>query len=145
MLQFALQISILELWKTWGVRPVAVVGHSVGEIAAAYVCGSVNLVNAARIVAERAFIFEQFIGKGLMLAVGISQDEAAKLIDSKPDEAHIAAYNSDSSITFSGTSSMIEPLAAQLEKQGNFFRTLDLPVPFHSPMIDACQAQILTA
>ena len=143
VLQFALQISILELWKTWGVRPVAVVGHSVGEIAAAYVCGSVNLVNAARIVAERAFIFEQFIGKGQMLAVGISEDEAEKLIDSKPDEAHIAAYNSDSSITFSGTSSMIETLAAQLEKQGNFFRTLDLPVPFHSPMIDACQAQIL--
>ncbi len=143
VLQFALQISIFELWKTWGVRPTAVVGHSVGEIAAAYVAGSVDLVSAVRIVVERANIFDQFTGKGLMLAAGISHNEAENLIDLNPNEAYIAAYNSKSSFTLSGTRTMIESLGSQLEKQGKFVRTLDLSVPFHSPLVEICQKQIL--
>ncbi len=142
-LQFALQISICELWKTWGLHPSAVLGHSVGEIAAAYVSGSVDLVNAVRIVADRARIFEQFMGKGLMLAAGTSQVEIENLIGSEQSQAYIAAYNSESSITLSGTGSVIETLGARLEKQGKFVRTLDLSVPFHSPLIEICEEQIL--
>lgn len=143
VLQFALQISLAELWKAWGLRPTAVVGHSVGEIAAAYVCGSIDLIDAVKVVADRARIFEQFMEDGLMLAGGITQIEAANLIGKYEHEAFIAAYNSESSLTLSGTRTTMQQLGEQLQKQGKFIRTLDLAVPFHSPLIQACQAQVL--
>ena len=144
VLHFALQMSICELWKSWGLFPKAVIGHSVGEIAAACVSGCIDLVDAARIVAERARILQQFSGKGLMLATGISLDEAQCLIRSNPCETHIAARNSSSSVTLSGTSSSVEILKRKLEEQGRFVRTLDLPVPFHSPLIQSCETQLLS-
>ena len=144
VLHFALQVSICNQLKSWGLLPKAVIGHSVGEIAAACVSGCIDLVDAARIVAERAQILQQFSGKGLMLATGLSFDEAQCLIRSKSSDSYVAARNSSSSVTLSGTNSSIENLRKELEEQGRFVRTLDLPVPFHSPLIQSCESQLLT-
>lgn len=144
VVHFALQMSLCVLWQSWGVRPKAVIGHSVGEIAAACASGSIDLADAARVVAERAKILQRLKGEGLMLAAGIPFNEALELIDSSPHEAYIAADNSRSSVTLSGTSSSIETLRSRLEERNRFVRVLALPVPFHSPLILPCKSEILS-
>ena len=77
---FAMQVALAALWKSWGVEPSAIVGHSVGEIAAACVAGIFSVEEAARIVALRArFMEECGRGEGTMLAVGLAEDEARGL------------------------------------------------------------------
>src|SRR6185312_14401238 len=78
---FALQISLAELWKSWGIQPAAIVGHSVGEIAAACLAGVLSLEEAARIIVLRARFMEHCArGEGTMLALGLGEDEARALI-----------------------------------------------------------------
>ena len=143
--QFALQLALLELWKSWGVQPGAVVGHSVGEIAAAYAAGSIDLSCAVKIVAARAEALQNICGSGLMLAAAISVREAQEYVEAAGDELFIAAVNSDSSVTFSGTPAKIQLISNQLERRRIFCRELELPVPFHSPLIDDCKNEIRAA
>ena len=75
-LYFAVQIATHELWKSWGVKPDAVVGHSVGEVAAACAAGHLDIVDASRIVCERARTLQKCSGRGLMLAAALSPAEA---------------------------------------------------------------------
>src|SRR5262249_15070141 len=74
---FALQIGLAELWRSWGIEPAAVVGHSLGEIAAAHVAGALTLVDAARIVYHRARLQQTVNGHGKMAAVGLSAADTA--------------------------------------------------------------------
>ncbi len=139
---FSLQIGLTELWKSWGIQPQAVVGHSVGEIAAAYAAGCIDLCKAVKIVALRARALQKLCGSGLMLAASISPQIAQSYIEDGNDELFIAAINSPSSITFSGTSTAIRLLEIELKKKGVFCRELELPVPFHSPLIDQCSTEV---
>src|SRR5207244_8466784 len=78
---FAMQVALADLWKSWGVQPAAIVGHSVGEIAAACVAGVFSLEEGARIIALRAQFMDGCArGEGTMLAVGLDEDEARALI-----------------------------------------------------------------
>src|SRR5258708_22648493 len=82
---FAMQMALTELWISWGVRPAAIVGHSVGEVAAAYVAGVFSLEEAARVIVLRArFMDDCARGEGTMLAVGLDEDGAQALI-ARPD------------------------------------------------------------
>ena len=138
VLHFALQIATCELWKSWGVYPNAVIGHSVGEIAAACLAESVDLVDAARIVGERALILQQAHGEGVMLATGMTEHEASQMIQSIDEsDVYVAAVNSQSSVTLSGIKSALETVELQLEESGYFLRRLDLPIAFHSPLIQS--------
>ena len=139
---FAVQIATHELWKSWGVNPDAVFGHSVGEVAAACAAGHVDIVDASRIVYERARTLQKCSGRGLMLAAALSPVEANRIAESMPNELFVAAINSETSVTFSGTEQSIRLIYKQLENQGRFCRLLEISVPFHSPLIDECQAEI---
>ena len=78
---FAMQVALAALWKSWGIQPAAIVGHSVGEIAATCVAGIFTLEEAARIIALRARLMEECgRGEGTMLAVGLPEDEAVALV-----------------------------------------------------------------
>ena len=141
-LYFAVQIATHELWNSWGVKPDAVVGHSVGEVAAACAAGHLDIVDASRIVCERARTLQKCSGRGLMLAAALSPAEANHIAESMPSELFVAAINSKTSVTFSGTEQSIRLICKQLENQGKFCRLLELSVPFHSPLIDECQTEI---
>ena len=133
---FAMQIALAALWKSWGVEPSAVVGHSVGEIAAACVAGIFSLEEAAQIVAQRARFMESCgRGEGTMLAVGLPEDEALALIARHDRTVTISAVNGPRSITLSGSRTSLEAMAAELEAQGAFARLVRVDHPFHHPLM----------
>ncbi len=133
---FAMQVALAALWKSWGVEPAAVVGHSVGELAAACIAGIFSVEDAARIIALRArFMEECGRGEGTMLAVGLAEEEALALIARHDRTVTISAYNGPRSITLSGPRLSLEAMAAELETQGAFARLVRVDHPFHHPLM----------
>ncbi|MBC8127630.1 MAG: type I polyketide synthase, partial [Gloeobacteraceae cyanobacterium ES-bin-144] len=115
---FAMQMGLAELWKSWGVHPAAVVGHSVGEIAAACVAGILTLDQAAKIIVHRGRFMEQCsVPGGAMLAIGMSPAEAQAVIDRHDPAVTIAAFNGPNSLTLSGMRASLEPIVAELSHQ----------------------------
>jgi acyl transferase domain-containing protein/NADPH:quinone reductase-like Zn-dependent oxidoreductase/SAM-dependent methyltransferase/acyl carrier protein len=144
---FAMQVALAALWKSWGVEPSAVVGHSIGEIAASCVAGIFPLEEAARIVALRARLMESCgRGQGTMLAVGIPEEEALALIARHDRAVTISAFNGPRSITLSGPRLSLEAMAAELESQGAFARLVRVDHPFHHalmrPASEALEAEL---
>ena len=136
---FTLQLALYELWNSWGVIPNAVVGHSMGEVAAACTAGCVDLPNAVKLVYERASRIQPYANKGLMLAAALDRRGAVEITKEHPEQIVLAAINSSKSVTFSGDGETILDLANSLTEDGVFNRILEVPVPFHSPIIeDAC-------
>jgi acyl transferase domain-containing protein/NADPH:quinone reductase-like Zn-dependent oxidoreductase/SAM-dependent methyltransferase/acyl carrier protein len=143
---FAMQIALAKLWKSWGVQPFAVAGHSVGEIAAACIAGIFTVEEAARIIALRArFMEECGRGEGTMLAVGLGEEEARALIARHDRTVTISAFNGPRSITLSGTRISLEAMAAELESQGAFARLVRVDHPFHHPLMQPAAAELEAA
>jgi acyl transferase domain-containing protein/NADPH:quinone reductase-like Zn-dependent oxidoreductase/SAM-dependent methyltransferase/acyl carrier protein len=133
---FAMQVALAALWKSWGVQPSAVVGHSVGEIAAACIAGIFPLEEAARIVALRARLMDSCgRGEGTMLAVGLPEDEASALISRHDCTVTISAFNGPRSITLSGPRISLEAMAAEIEGRRAFARLVRVDHPFHHPLM----------
>ena len=133
---FAMQVGLAELWKSWGVHPSAVLGHSVSEIAAACVAGLFSLEQGARMTALRARFMEGCArGEGRMLAVGLGEEEAQALIDKHDQTISIAAFNGPRSLTLAGPRHSIEAMFAELETQGVFARLVRVDHPFHHAMM----------
>ena len=133
---FAMQVGLAELWKSWGVQPAAVAGHSVSEIAAACVAGLFSLEQGAHITALRAQFMESCArGEGKMLAVGLGEEEAQALIDKHDLTVSIAAFNGPRSLTLAGPRHSIEAMFAELEPQGVFARMVRVDHAFHHAMM----------
>ena len=117
-------------------NPSAVVGHSVGEIAAACIAGIFTVEEAAQVIALRArFMEECGRGEGTMLAVGLGEEEALALIARHDRTVTISAFNGPRSITLSGARISLEAMAAELEAQGAFARLVRVDHPFHHPLM----------
>jgi acyl transferase domain-containing protein/NADPH:quinone reductase-like Zn-dependent oxidoreductase/SAM-dependent methyltransferase/acyl carrier protein len=133
---FAIQVGLAELWKSWGVQPAAVVGHSVGEIAAAFVAGVLTFEEAARIIVLRARFMDQCArGEGTMLAVGLDEEAARAQIARHDRTVTIAAFNGPNSLTLAGPKLSLEAIAAELEADEVFARFVRVDHPFHHPMM----------
>ena len=131
---FAMQMALAALWRSWGVRPAAVVGHSVGEVAAACVAGILTLDQAAKIIVLRGrFMEECAVAGGTMLAVGMTPDDAQSVIGRHDPGVCVAAFNGPRSLTLSGLRTSLESIAAELETQGVFARFVPVSHPFHHP------------
>src|SRR3954462_13609382 len=143
---FAMQVGLAELWKSWGVHPSAVLGHSVSEIAAACVAGLFSLEQGARITALRARFMEGCArGEGRMLAVGLGEEEAQSLIEKHDRTVSIAAFNSPRSLTLAGPSRSIEAMFAELEPLGMFARRGRVDHPFHHAMMQQASDALANA
>jgi acyl transferase domain-containing protein/NADPH:quinone reductase-like Zn-dependent oxidoreductase/SAM-dependent methyltransferase/acyl carrier protein len=143
---FAMQYALAELWKSWGVTPAAVVGHSVGEIAAACVAGILKLEEAARVIVMRARAMNECArGEGTMLAVALSETEAAELISRLGPQVSIAAFNGPRSLTLSGPRESLEKMAAELEASEIFARFVKVNHPFHHALMQPAADLMETA
>ncbi|KUN83522.1 hypothetical protein AQJ64_17195 [Streptomyces griseoruber] len=143
---WAVMVALADLWKSYGVTPDAVVGHSQGEVAAAYVAGGLSLEDAARIVALRAQALESIAGRGGMVAVALPEAEVARrLAERWPGKLSIGVVNSPSAVAVSGDLDALEELRAGYAAEG--VRTSVIPIAYasHSPQTDALRERLLDA
>ncbi len=142
---FAIQVALGALWESWGVRPTAVVGHSVGEIAAAYLTGALSWEDACLVAFHRGRTMDLASSQGGMVAVGLSVDEAPKWLEGLDEEVSIAAINGPTNMTISGAALAIDQLADRLESNGIFCRRLEVEYAFHSPQMEPVRAELLNS
>ncbi len=140
---FTVQLGLDALWRSWGVRPDAVVGHSQGEVAAGYSAGALSFEDAVCVSYHRSRLQHRLEGRGRMLAVGLSPAEADGITSIYQDEIAIGAVNSASGVTLSGTTQALEAVAEALEARGTFARFLRVAVPYHSPVMDHIRDELI--
>jgi acyl transferase domain-containing protein len=135
----ALQLAILSILEEWGVLPRAVVGHSSGEIAAAYAAGYLSqeqAILAAFYRGQAAAVLGPTIVEPLgMCAVGAGTEQLKQLLPDMPREVQVACVNSPNSVTLSGPKSHLVGVQAQLEAQGTFARLLRVDLAYHSSYV----------
>ncbi|MCC3312601.1 type I polyketide synthase [Nocardia africana] len=141
---FLVQVGLVRELEQYGVTPAAIVGHSVGEVSAAYVSGMLSLRDAVRVAYHRARLQATTAGTGGMLAVGLPKDKALGLIGDDPG-IDIAAVNSPSAVTLSGDAERLDMLAEKLTEDGVFARRLRVEVPYHSRLMEPIEAELRSA
>lgn len=142
----ALQIALAEVWKSWGIVPGATVGHSVGELAAAYVSGHLTLEEALRIVLHRGQCIQQFAERGQMLAVAVGHERAHELLGGcSGSRLAIAAYNAPGNVTFAGDAPALESLVRRLDHDGVHRQLLHVDFAFHSELMEGARKPFLAA
>ncbi|MFI6517753.1 SDR family NAD(P)-dependent oxidoreductase [Spirillospora sp. NPDC050679] len=141
---FAVQVGIVRMLRARGVEPAAVVGHSVGEVAAAHVAGILTLAEAARVLAERSHAQAPTAGNGRMAAVGLSCAQAEELLAGFPG-IEIAAVNTAGHVTVSGPSDQMDLLADEMARGQVVFRDLELDYAFHSAAMDDARDALVAA
>ncbi|CAI3954351.1 Acyl carrier protein (AcpP) (PDB:1ACP) [Commensalibacter communis] len=132
---FTIQVCLAEALKLYGIQPSAIVGHSVGEAAAAYVAGALSLKDATTVIYHRSRLQQTFAGRGSMLAVGMPPSASAELIKDYEGDVAVAAINSPRSFTLSGSKENLEKIAAELEKRSEFNRFLKVELAYHNPIM----------
>jgi Polyketide synthase modules and related proteins len=138
---FALQVALATLWRHWGILPDAIIGHSAGEVAAAYVAGALTLEEATRVCYQRSRLQQRLSGKGAMLAVGLPAAEVEPWVKGEAG-ACIAAVNAPSGVTLAGERAALERIAARLPA-GVFQRFLKVDVPYHSPLMEEIVPELM--
>ncbi|PGH17660.1 hypothetical protein AJ79_01022 [Helicocarpus griseus UAMH5409] len=129
-----LQIALVDLLREWKVAPKATVGHSSGEIAAAYAASYISHADAVKIAYVRGLSSASVTQQGAMLAAGLSQSQAQEYLSRVPYEsAVVACINSPSSVTLSGDIDAINTLEALISADGKFARKLKVETAYHSP------------
>ncbi|WP_032762541.1 non-ribosomal peptide synthetase/type I polyketide synthase [Streptomyces sp. CNS654] len=140
---FAVQVGLAALWRSHGVRPDAVVGHSTGEIAAFHAAGVYSLRDAARIAVHRSRLQQTLAGTGTMLAVSLSEDEAERRVRPYSDRVSVAAVNSPTAITLAGDEAALTLLAEDLRAEQQFAKFLTVEVPYHSVGMERIKDELL--
>ncbi|UGT42565.1 type I polyketide synthase [Nocardia yamanashiensis] len=133
---FAIQVALAQTWMAWGIRPAAVIGHSMGEVAAAYVSGALSLQDAARIVCMRSALADEIAGSGGLALLELESDRAQALLQGRENALSIAAINGPRSTVVSGTVDAIEDLLAEAQRRQIFARRIAVEFAAHSPQIE---------
>ncbi|MCP5420382.1 MAG: SDR family NAD(P)-dependent oxidoreductase [Gammaproteobacteria bacterium] len=140
---FALQVALVELWKSWGVNPDAIIGHSVGEIAALYVAGVLDLPSAVRVVWHRGRIMQEATGLGGMASVPLTEVEALDLVRSFGERLSIGAINAPRSVVLSGETTALEIALDSLTRRGVAHHRLPVNYAFHSAQMAPFQRRLV--
>ncbi|HEY3753911.1 MAG TPA: acyltransferase domain-containing protein [Pseudonocardiaceae bacterium] len=142
---WAVQVGLAAVWQDWGVRPDVVLGHSMGEIAAATVTGALSVRDAAAVVCRRGALLAELVGSGAMLAVALGEPEVRELIGELADRVAVAVVNSPHLTVLSGDPAALLDLAAPLSERGVYCQTLRVGFASHSPQMEPLRGRLLTA
>ncbi len=141
---FAMQVGLVAALRRYGVVPDVVLGHSMGEIAAAHVAGALSLEDACRLICERGAICARIAGKGKMLATELSIDDARRLVAGYAGVV-VGAHNGSRSTVLSGDTEAMDAVEEELSRQGVFCRRVDIEFAAHSTQLDPLLDSFLAA
>ncbi|WP_449344031.1 type I polyketide synthase [Streptomyces pactum] len=143
-LSWAVMVSLAELWRSYGVEPAAVVGHSQGEIAAAVVAGALSVEDGARVVALRSRVIgERLAGRGGMVSLGLSRAETLRRIEGFGGRVSVAAVNGASSTVVAGEPDALDELVAACEAEEIRARRIPVDYASHSPQVESIREELL--
>ncbi len=142
---FAIQVALAELWMSLGIHPDALIGHSGGAMAAAYIAGVYGLEDAIRLSYHRSRLQGQDSNAGRMLAVGAPYAEIAELLVGSEHLVSLAAVNGPTSITLSGDGDTLERISDSLKEKQIFARMLAVTIAYHSPAMDKIHDEFLAS
>ncbi|MGI8306317.1 non-ribosomal peptide synthetase/type I polyketide synthase [Saccharopolyspora hattusasensis] len=142
---FAVQVGLAALWRHYGVRPDAIVGHSTGEVAAFYEAGVYSLADAVRIIVHRSRLQQKLVGTGTMLAVSLTEADAQRRVQPFGDRVSVAAINGPTTCTLAGDEEALAQLADELSEAQIFAKFLAVRVPYHSARMELIKDELLSS
>ncbi|MGB5633023.1 MAG: SDR family NAD(P)-dependent oxidoreductase, partial [Waterburya sp.] len=141
---FALEYALAQMWLDWGVKPAALIGHSVGEYVAATIAGVFSLADALKLVATRGKLMQNLSQVGDMFAVFADEATVKSIIEPFGEQIAIAAINSRQSIVISGAKTAVQEVVTKFESQGIKSKQLKVSHAFHSPLMKPILAEFST-
>ena len=150
---FMIQCALVELFKTWGVYPDCVVGHSSGEVAAAYACGALSLAEATHLVFHRATLQQRTADSGRMLAIGLDLPGVEELLETLcvpfrpeegPTQVEIACENAPASTVICGKEAALQPVIEELDRRNLQNGLIPGNIAFHSSAMDSIKDDALS-
>jgi len=138
---FALEYALAQLWRSWGVEPDVVMGHSVGEYVAACVAGVFSLEDGLKLIAERGRLMQELPRDGAMVSVMANKSRIEQVIEPVSREVSIAAINGPESVVISGKRETLQQITQQLVAEGIKTRQLTVSHAFHSPLMEPMLGQ----
>ncbi len=142
--QFVHGVALARVWRACGVLPDITVGHSLGEIGAAYIAGTITLTAAVGVVAARATLLDRLTGPYRVAVLGLAPDAARETIAAVEGWAELSVVNSNSSVAVSGDAATIAALVAEVSAAGFFAREIEMWFPAHTTKLDAMRAELET-
>nr|WP_225877148.1 acyltransferase domain-containing protein [Streptomyces resistomycificus] len=139
---FSVMVSLAGLWQSWGVRPAAVVGHSQGEIAAAYVCGALSLRDATKVVALRSKALVDLIGHGAMASIAQSADVVTERLAPWSEKVSVAVVNGPRSVVVSGEPDALDEFVEKMKADGTQARRIKVDYASHSHHVARVRDQV---
>ncbi|MGW4324941.1 acyltransferase domain-containing protein [Nocardia sp. NPDC004573] len=142
---FAVQVGIARLWQAWGLAPDALIGHSVGEVTAAYLAGALSLAEAVEVVYHRGRLMQAAAGEGGMASVELPAERVRDLLSEYQGELTIGAINDPDSTVVSGDAAALADLLGRLRGEGIACRQLRVGYAFHSARMNPAGRQLSQA
>ncbi|MFF9485507.1 type I polyketide synthase [Streptomyces sp. NPDC014676] len=140
---WAMEVALAAHWRAMGVDPGLVIGHSMGEVAAACVAGALSVRDAASVICRRSTLMQRLAGRGAMLATELSPRQARDLVAGYGDDVCVAVENSPHATVLAGDPTTLDKIAGELERRQILCRTVKVNVASHSPLTDEIRDDLL--
>ncbi|MBT4499871.1 MAG: type I polyketide synthase, partial [Gemmatimonadetes bacterium] len=133
---FALEYALAQLWRSWGIEPAILMGHSVGEYVAACIAGVFGLEDGLRLIAARARLMQGLPRDGAMVSARADEERVREVLEPHAGWVSLAAINGPQSVVFSGEREAVEAISAELQSEGIEIKPLQVSHAFHSPLME---------
>ncbi|GAA3209328.1 hypothetical protein GCM10020216_012310 [Nonomuraea helvata] len=142
---WAMQVALAAVWREWGVEPDLLIGHSMGEIAAAVTAGALSVADGAAVVARRSRLLRELRTPGAMWAVGLGEEAALQAVGERSGQVCVGVVNSRHSTVLSGDPAELERIVEPLRRDGVFCRQVDVDYASHAPQVEPVREALLEA